>query len=196
MFKEFCYFLNLLVCGNGIVEYLEECDDGYFNGIFNFNCIKICIKIICCMFFCLKLMCGDGCIDYFLGEECDDGEVNNGKDYFFCMVDCKCKSKFSMCVICNLNLFFNKCIIIMFCIFILFGLEKNYCVCWVGYRVFGLVVIDLRQFRFFGFVGQEYRVFVVLGVECDQFCDSFYLGLDSCREVFVRVDCVQIFGDG
>ncbi|KAK4647078.1 uncharacterized protein QC761_122320 [Podospora bellae-mahoneyi] len=188
-FKEPCYPPNPSVCGNGIVEHPEECDDGYLNGTPNSNCTKTCTKITRCTSSCPKPTCGDGRIDYPLGEECDDGETNNGKDYSSCTADCKRKSKPSTCATCNPNPFFNRCTITTSCISTPFGLEKNYCACRAGYRASGLAATDPRQFRLPGFVGQEYRVFVAPGVECDQLCDSPHPGPDSCREVPVRADC-------
>lgn len=52
------------VCGNGIVEHGEECDDGFKNSNKNNNA---------CRTNCMLPWCGDGVYDYKHGEECDDG---------------------------------------------------------------------------------------------------------------------------
>jgi uncharacterized repeat protein (TIGR01451 family) len=64
------------VCGNGIIESGEECDDG--NNDNGDGCSSICeIEIP-------EPICGDGVLDS--GEECDDG---NSDDYDLCSNDCQ-----------------------------------------------------------------------------------------------------------
>jgi len=63
------------VCGNGVIEGLEECDDGVANGKFDSLCSSTC----------LNAFCGDGMWTPSLGEECDSGGVNTS----LCTRDCK-----------------------------------------------------------------------------------------------------------
>jgi cysteine-rich repeat protein len=53
------------LCGNGIVEQGEECDDGDFN---NDNA---------CLNNCRQPRCGDGLTQAQNGEECDDGDLDD-----------------------------------------------------------------------------------------------------------------------
>lgn len=62
------------VCGNGIVEGLEECDDG--NNSNTDSCTNEC----------RNARCGDGFVQASLGEECDD---ENGTNADGCSSDCK-----------------------------------------------------------------------------------------------------------
>ena len=55
---------NCTVCGDGVVDVGEQCDDG--NGVDTDGCPNCCA-------FCHE--CGDGIVD--LGEGCDDGNRNN-----------------------------------------------------------------------------------------------------------------------
>jgi len=54
------------VCGNGVVEGAEQCDDG--NVVSGDGCSSTCITEFC----------GDGTQQAGLGEECDDGNVMSG----------------------------------------------------------------------------------------------------------------------
>lgn len=60
------------ICGNGVQEFEEECDDGNIN-----NYDK-------CSSSCKIKYCGNGIVDF--GEECDDGNPNNGDG---CTIKCK-----------------------------------------------------------------------------------------------------------
>lgn len=60
------------VCGNGVLEAGEECDDG--NGIVGDGCRPDC----------KRPRCGDGFLDF--GEQCDEGSANG--DNGICDVDC------------------------------------------------------------------------------------------------------------
>jgi hypothetical protein len=65
---------------------------------------------------------------------------------------------------------------------------KTFCACRPGYRADGLLPTDQRQCRL-KFPGQEYRVFVAPGIECNTLCTEYFLEPDSCQEVPVRADC-------
>lgn len=60
---------NTPVCGNNIVEYGEDCDDG--NNLDNDGCSSTCLNEGTD-----APLCGNGVLD--LGEECDDGNTNSG----------------------------------------------------------------------------------------------------------------------
>jgi cysteine-rich repeat protein len=62
------------ICGDGIVDQDEECDDGNFN---NFDE---------CRNDCTLQFCGDGILDP--NEECDDGENNSDTEPDACRTDC------------------------------------------------------------------------------------------------------------
>jgi len=82
------------VCGNGVIESGEECDDG--NGVDTDGCLNSCVNAYCgdiiiwsrvelcddgnsseepCNSDCTESSCGDGIINGT--EECDDGNTNN-----------------------------------------------------------------------------------------------------------------------
>ena len=65
---------RIIGCGNGIVETGEECDDG--NGVNDDGCSNSCKPPIC----------GDGIVQAWLGEGCDDG-INDGT-YGHCGLGC------------------------------------------------------------------------------------------------------------
>lgn len=54
------------VCGNGVIEDGEECDDGFFNSD---------VLPDTCRRHCVSPRCGDGVVD--TGEECDDGNTTS-----------------------------------------------------------------------------------------------------------------------
>lgn len=74
------------ICGNGIVEGLEECDDGA-NGINTDQCTDLCTLTFCSDGF-TQLPNG-----YGVTEECDDGNVVNGDG---CDAACKIELIWSM----------------------------------------------------------------------------------------------------
>lgn len=71
---------NLIVCGNGVINAGEACDDG--NLIDGDGCTNCTIDsgYVCSGTFCTKL-CGNGVINAGNGEVCDDG---NTIDYDGC----------------------------------------------------------------------------------------------------------------
>ena len=71
------------VCGNGIVEPGEECDDGVNNSDTEPNA---------CRTDCLLPSCGDGVVDS--GEECDDGIDNGAPMLGGCSEICKLTSRY------------------------------------------------------------------------------------------------------
>jgi hypothetical protein len=161
------------------------------NGQPGSNCTTSCqLKTTTCHHDCdddnTTPRCGDGNVDTASGEQCDDGAANNGKDWSSCDAFCKHKTTPAHCETCNPNPFFNKCTITTSCI-VAPG-NRNYCACRAGYRANGLLPTDQRQFRL-AFAGQEYRVFVAPGIECDTLCSSPHPGPESCQEVPVRGDC-------
>jgi cysteine-rich repeat protein len=166
-------------CGNGVVEYPEQCDDGAANGTPGSNCTTMCTP-------CddNPPRCGDGHIDP--GEECDDGSAN-GTPTSDCDYWCHRKpSNGCGCETCNPNPPFNLCTITTSCINTPSG--NDYCACRAGYRADGLDPTDPKQFRL-PFSGQEYRVFVAPGIDCDTLCTTPYPGPDSCTEVPVKEQC-------
>ncbi len=64
------------VCGNGVVEADEVCDDGINDGSYG-GCVADCSA--------LGPHCGDGNVQRSAGEACDDGDGENGNG---CNVDC------------------------------------------------------------------------------------------------------------
>jgi cysteine-rich repeat protein len=60
----------LPTCGDGIVAFGEECDDGINDGGYG-ECAPGCVW---------DMYCGDGEIQEEYGEECDDGNFRNGDE--------------------------------------------------------------------------------------------------------------------
>jgi cysteine-rich repeat protein len=173
------------VCGNGIAEGpTEECDEGTKNGAADSNCTTDCKKR-CKGSGCggYTPACGNGILD--AGEQCDEGAAN-GTPASKCGADCHWKSVPATCETCNPNPFFNKCTITTSCITT--PSTQHYCACRAGYKADGLADSDPRQFRL-AFAGQEYRVFVAPGIECNTLCNSPFPGPDSCKEIAVQSTC-------
>jgi cysteine-rich repeat protein len=170
------------VCGNGIIEPGEACDDGWArNGHYGSNCTANCT--LCDN---TPPRCGDGFVDP--GEHCDDGDNLNGGSSSKCDKYCHWKTTPPTCPpTCDPNPFNNKCTITTSCISFL-NTDRDYCACRAGYRANGLSPTDSRQFRL-AFPGQEYRVFVAPGIDCDQLCTNPHPGPDSCKEVPVQQSC-------
>jgi hypothetical protein len=164
------------------VELGEECDAGWMNGLPSSNCTSSCT--ICAP--TNHPYCGDGIIQQWLGETCDDGYLN-GSPQSDCDVNCHLKYNTTCpCSTCNPNAFFNKCTITTSCINT--PTDNDYCACRAGYRADGLEPTDPKQFRL-AFPGQEYRVFVAPGVDCNTLCTSPFPGPASCQEVPVQSTC-------
>ncbi|PMD57550.1 uncharacterized protein K444DRAFT_29930 [Hyaloscypha bicolor E] len=172
--KEDCGNPHPPTCGDGIVQWPETCDMGWRNGQPGSNCSTDCQPCDSS-----PPKCGDGHKDP--GEECDDGSLN-GTPSSDCDATCHSKCSSTCPQTCNPNPFFNKCTISTCCINT--PSQNDFCACRPGYRASGLKPDDPKQFRL-AFAGQEHRVFVEPGVECDQPCDPGA----SCGEVPVRGDC-------
>jgi len=68
---------TLPVCGDGLVQVGEECDDGVSNSD---------TEPDACRTDCTVAICGDAVVDS--GEECDDGAANSNADPQTCRTDC------------------------------------------------------------------------------------------------------------
>ncbi len=80
--------VRISVCGDGIVEPPEVCDDGVNNGQYststaNRNCMPGCMA--------WAPYCGDGILQEVYGEQCDDG-ANNGTPGDGCSATCQIES--------------------------------------------------------------------------------------------------------
>jgi len=99
-------YATVTYCGDGIVQYIEQCDAGGLNGTINSFCSTTCqiaSRSTCgnstiqtgeecddgnarsgdgCSSLCLRESgrCGDGIVQTALGEQCDDGNRNPGDD--------------------------------------------------------------------------------------------------------------------
>ena len=162
-------------CGDGIVDPGEECDEGPTNGAPGSLCSAKCKKLDPPKF------CGNGVVE--AGEACDDG-LKNGTPESNCTADCKVKTPVAQCAVCDPNPLNNKCTVTTSCITAPDN-KNHYCACRAGYRADGLQPTDAKQFRL-AWPGQEYRVFVAPGVECNTLCNAWWAGPDSCSEVPVR----------
>ncbi|MBW2992457.1 hypothetical protein KY345_04535, partial [Candidatus Woesearchaeota archaeon] len=101
-----------ITCGDGVVEGIEECDDGGDNSDNEPDaCRTDCTFARCgdgvedsdedcddgedndddmpgaCREDCQDARCGDGVLDYMLGEICDDGDTDSGDGCHQC-IDC------------------------------------------------------------------------------------------------------------
>lgn len=67
---------------------------------------------------------------------------------------------------------------------------RNYCACRGGYRGSGAYPPGDTSVQYrLSTPGQEGRVFVSPGVQCNTLCNEWYLGKDGCKEVGLRADC-------
>jgi len=161
---------ELQVCGNGILETGEECDDG--NLIDGDGCTSKCKNQVC----------GNGVVEP--GEECDDGNLINNDG---CSSTCKLESK-PLCLTCNPTSGLNKCDISTSCI-TTFPSGKHYCACRAGFKANAPDSQIAIHYRL-NFPGQEYRVFVAPGVECNTLCNNpFGAPQDICTEIQVVAQC-------
>jgi len=181
-----------------VTEGDEECDKGASNGAYNSSCSTDC-----------KLCgyCGDGVADD--GEECDNGWDQNGSPGNSCSSTCtivnshpstSCTASPTIqvptppiktpggcgCPTCNATSGLNLCTTSTSCIST--PNSRYYCACRAGYRGDNLSPTDPKQFKLL-FSGQEYRVFVATGVECNTLCTNPFPGPDSCKEVPTQDSC-------
>lgn len=68
------------LCGNGVIDPGEDCDNGDFNSDTKANA---------CRKDCSSATCGDGVVDDQYGEECDDGDDNSDTRPNACRTNCK-----------------------------------------------------------------------------------------------------------
>jgi cysteine-rich repeat protein len=162
------------VCGDGILSLNNEesCDDG--NNVNGDGCSAGC----------KREYCGDGILQPLLGEVCDDGPLGSAT----CTPDCKrpCLEE------CNPDPRFNKCHITTSCIKIEGGSAsagKHYCACQHGFRANNSPAADQSAQIRLPWVGQEGRVFVKPGLECNILCNQWTLGRDGCKEVVQNDVC-------
>jgi hypothetical protein len=66
---------------------------------------------------------------------------------------------------------------------------KHYCACAHGFRGQGVAPGDVTAQMRLPWLGQEGRVFVKPGVQCNILCDQWTLGKDGCKEVAERDMC-------
>jgi len=72
------------ICGNGLVESLEQCDDGNTNN--NDSCSNICTKNITEQAASTKAECGNAIVDF--DEQCDNGDKNSDVIPDACRTNC------------------------------------------------------------------------------------------------------------
>jgi len=65
----------IYICGNGVIEGLEICDDGLNNGRYAYNAADKFCNLTCDGW---APYCGDGILQSSYGEECDDGNNVSG----------------------------------------------------------------------------------------------------------------------
>lgn len=174
------------VCGNGIVDPYEQCDDG--NNIDGDGCSANCR---------LEPRCGNGIIDP--GEDCDDGP-RNGQYGFLCNANCK-KVDPKACPLetCDPRPGKNRCHSTSTCIRIEDSLAWTstptfLCACQAGFRGKGVIPGELnKEIRIPGsqWPSQRGRAFVKPGIECTEMCFDWTLGADGCKEVSTSDLCFK-----
>ena len=109
------------VCGDGIVEPPEQCDEGsQYEGNGCINCI-ITLGWVCtgtAPSVC-KQICGNGVIT--IGEQCDDGNLNNGDG---CSSNCTVNSGWTC--LHSPSVCFQNSVLVGECFFSLFHLNLRY----------------------------------------------------------------------
>ena len=173
------------VCGNGIVDPYEECDDG--NNVDGDGCSSNCK---------FENLCGNGVLDP--GEYCDYGPLLNGKPGTGC--DSKCqKTSYCPLTTCDPRPGKNLCHSSTSCVKVedslaWTGNPTHLCACAHGFRAKGVTPGDLsKEIRIPSeqWPSQKGRVFVNPGVECTELCFDYTLGADGCKEASTLPDCFK-----
>ena len=170
------------VCGDGIVSGPEQCDDG--NNKDGDGCSADCRKEG-------EDVCGDGIVT--AGEECDDGNTVDGDG---CSATCKKESTSppGTCSVQHCSPWeASSCDITTTCTALggatSGGKGQHLCACRHGYRASGYAAGDESVQVRLPWKEQGGRVFVKPGVQCDQLCDDWSAGMNSCKEVKESADC-------
>lgn len=117
--------------------------------------------------------CGNGKVD--AGEECDDGNRENGDG---CSSTCRKEVSPKTCELCIPVPGRNKCHVSSSCSPTPYG---TMCTCAAGYKA---SKGNSNQWRVkWAVAGQDHRVYVTPGTECYELCDQWYLGPKGCAEV-------------
>lgn len=176
--------LGVGVCGDGIIQGSEQCDDG--NNVDGDGCSSSCK---------LESLCGNGILDP--GEQCDSGMLN-GKPGNACDVNCQ---KASTCPIqtCDPRPGKNRCHQSTSCVKVedslaWTGTPTYLCACRHGYRGTGVTPGEhSKEIRIPNdqWPSQNGRAFVSPGIECNTICFDWTLGADGCKEVNTDPGCFR-----